>query len=234
MIQDCLTGTRGLTLPGSGCKPLFSVRQFHNPRDLFFLRSRRSVFNCMSSNRLTDDKYELITKRNWIAECQSLSPDRSLRLPTFSSSWESLTVLYLLSHIERVYWLTDDIHRRIAEMAYRYNYEGGWRNVQIALERYCQTPKEFHDWAMTIMSEEEFFGNIVRPARRLAEHIDFRLRDPHGPVRRPQRHRGYKDKGTYVPPHRRYRHLPSDETDERIDRRKNVGHPLLKENLDGG
>ena len=180
-----------------------------------------------TTHPLTNDKYELITKRNWIAECLSLSPNRSLRLPRISTSWEALRVLYLVSHLEKSYWVTDGVHRIVSEMAFRNNYEGEWRNVQIALEHYFQTPKQFYDWFITEHSSEDFFGNIARPSQRLAEYVDFKERDPHGPVRRPQRHRGYKDKGTYVPPHRRYRHLPSEEEDDREDRRPYIGHPLL-------
>jgi hypothetical protein len=134
-----------------------------------------------------------------------------------------------MSHLERTYWITDEIHRRIAQMAYRFNYEGEWRNVQIALEHYFQTPKEFYEWFITAHSSEDFFGNIARPAQRLAEYIDFKERDPHGPIRRPQRHRGYKDKGTYVPSHRSHRNLPSEEETSKEDRRPYIGHPLLHE-----
>jgi hypothetical protein len=134
-----------------------------------------------------------------------------------------------MSHLEQSYWLTDEIHRRIGNMAYRCCYEGEWRIVQEALERYFQTPKQYYEWFITHFSPEDFFGNIARPAQRLAEFIDFKERDPHGPVRRPQRHRGYKDKGTYVPPHCSHRNLPSEEEIETEDRRPFIGHPLLHE-----
>jgi hypothetical protein len=75
-----------------------------------------------------------------------------------------------MSHLERSYWITDETHRRIAQMAYRYHYEGGWRIVQIALEQYFQTPKKYYEWFITLFSPEDFFGNIARPAQRLAEH----------------------------------------------------------------
>lgn len=170
-------------------------------------------------------------KGAWIAECQSLQPDRSLRFPRISTAWDAFAALYLLSHLEASYWITDDIHRTIAQQAYHSNYEGEWEAVQEILEQYPHTPKEFYDAFLKRHSSDEFFGNLVKRANRLSRGISFKRRDPHGPIRWPQRHRGYNDKGTLRPPHQTVEPIPG-EVDlqlmpERIDRRKNVGHPLL-------
>lgn len=176
--------------------------------------------------RLTREDYSLMDD-DWIAECLSLQPDRSVRFPRFSTSWEALCVLYLTSHIESQFWKTDQIHRTVAQKAYAANYEGEWEVVQVILERYPRTPKEFYDIFLEFHSSEEFFGNLVPRSRRLSRGIGSKKRDPHGPVRRAQRHRGYKDKGTLRPPHQPAVVPPS--SDSKTDRRKKIQHPLLRE-----
>lgn len=179
-----------------------------------------------TTHRLVDENLNLIDD-DWIAECLSLEPDRSLSFPRTSTSWDALCVLYLLSHLESHYWITDEIHRKLAQQAYISNYEGEWENVQFILEQYPQTPKEFYDLFLKFHSPEEFFGNLVRRARRLSKGIRSKQRDPHGPVRKVQRHRGYRDKGTLRPPHQPVVDPPLRA--EKFDRRTKLGHPLLRE-----
>lgn len=176
---------------------------------------------------LTKEDYSLL-EDDWIAECLSLQPDRAIKLPRISTSWDALCVLYLVSHLESHYWITDDIHQRVANMAYRAKYEGEWRNVQEILEHYCQTPKDFYQQFIKSHSPEEFFGNLVPRARRFSRAIDNKKRDPHGPVLRVQRHRGYRDKGTLRPSHRPTVIPPYEETNLE-DRRSKIRHPLLRD-----
>lgn len=171
------------------------------------------------------DGISLREAREWIAECQSLQPDLSLSILNIGTSWDSLCLIYLLSHIADLYWITDDITRKIAQKAYLHNYEGEWSTVQEALEQRIQTPREFYKWFLQRRSPEEFFGNLQKKARRLLRIIRIKKRDPHGPVHYPQRKRGYRDKGTYVPPHRPRVEPP--EKSPRVDRRRMVRHPLL-------
>lgn len=179
----------------------------------------------MCNPSLTKDDYSLV-EDDWIAECQSLQPDRSLRFCSSGSSWDALCVLYLLSHLTTWYWITDDAHRVLAQKAYIANYEGEWEAVQVFLERYPQTPKEFYNIFLEFRAPEEFFGNLVPRAVKLLNGIRHKKRDPHGPVKRAQRHRGYRDKGTLRPSHRPPVIPP---TDDRVDRRLNIGHPLLND-----
>lgn len=179
-----------------------------------------------TTRRYTKEDYSLESD-DWIAECLSLGPERSLRFPRTTSSWDALCILYLVSHLESHYWMTDDIHRRIGQQAYAGNYEGEWKTVQEILEQYCQTPKEFFDIFLKFHSPEEFFGNLVPRARRLTRGIDNKKRDPHGPVRRTLRHRGFRDKGTLRPSHQRP--VVCSLTDNRLDRRKKIKHPLIYE-----
>lgn len=163
----------------------------------------------------------------WIAECQSLQPDRSLSFSTSGSSWDALCLVYLLSHLTHLYWLTEDITRVLAQKAYRGNYQGGWEEVQESLEQNLQSPEQFYDWFLRHHAPEEFFGNLRKRAKRLLKTMRSKRRDPHGPVVKRQRPRGYRDKGTYVPPHRPKVEPP--ESEPRVDRRKRVKHPLIYE-----
>lgn len=164
---------------------------------------------------------------DWIAECQSLQPDRTLGIRNIGTSWDSLCLIYILSHVGSLYWITDDILRRIAQKAYVANYEGEWKTVQDFLEQNPQTPEEFYNLFLKYRSPEEFFGNLKKRARRISLLIRFYKRDPHGPVSKSQRTRGYRDMGTYHPPHEYHGEPP--EKDEKLDLRKRVGHPLLKD-----
>lgn len=164
---------------------------------------------------------------DWIAECLSLEPDRTLGIRNIGSSWDALCLIYILTHVSSQFWITDDITRRIGQKAYAANYQGEWETVQDLLERNPQTPEEFYNIFILTHSPEEFFGNLKRRARRVCLLIRFMKRDPHGPVSYSQRTRGYKDKGTYHPPHEFHGEPP--EKVERLDRRKMIGHPLLKE-----
>lgn len=180
----------------------------------------------MSNPRLTKEDFSLLDS-DWIAECLSLQPDRAIRFPRTSSSWDALCVLYLVSHLESQYWKTDEIYRTMAQKAYVSNYDGEWKTVQEILEQYPQTPKEFYDIFLKFHSPEEFFGNLVPRARRLSRGIDSKKRDPHGPVLRSVRHRGYRDKGTLRPSHRPVVEPP--ERSAKLDYRKRIGHPLIRE-----
>lgn len=162
---------------------------------------------------------------DWIAECRSLQPDRSIQFSCIGSSWDALCLIYLLSHVADLPWFTDDITRRIAQKAYASNYEGGWETVQEVLELNPQTPEQFYEWFLLSRSPEEFFGNLRKRARRLLKLLRFKKRDPHGPVRKVNRPRGYRDKGTLRPPHRPPVVPPGE--GPKSDRRHLVGHPLL-------
>lgn len=179
------------------------------------------------SNREPDPQDIPLNVEDWIAECLSLQPDRSLDFSFIGTSWDALCLIYLLSHISNLYWITDDITRKIAQKAYLKNYQGGWEEVQDLLEQNLQTPEQFYQLFLLRHSPEEFFGNLQRRSLRLLQIVRYKKRDPRGTKKRTKRTRGYRDKGTYVPPHRSKVEPP--ESDPRIDRRKKVAHPLIYE-----
>jgi len=162
----------------------------------------------------------------WIAECQSLQPDRALTLIRIRTGWDALAVLFICSHLEATYWVTEKFHREAGQKAYAGCYEGEWKTVQAVLEQNPQTPQQFLDIFLKFHNPEEFFGNLKRYAQRILRWRGSVARDPHGPVRKSQRHRGYRDKGTLRPPHR-----PTVEPPEKIqreDRRLFIAHPLIR------
>jgi hypothetical protein len=187
------------------------------------------VYELLTPIREPDPKDIPIGDENWIAECQSLQPDRYIDFPVLTA-WDSLCLIYLLSHVSSLYWLTDEIHRRIAQKAYQSDYKGEWRTVQEILEQYPQTPEQFYLIFLRYKSPEEFFGNLKKRARRLLYLVRYKRREPSSHPRRTNRPRGYRDKGTLRPSHRPRVMPPEQEPKE--DRRKLIGHPLIHEEED--
>jgi len=166
--------------------------------------------------------------QDWMAECQSLDPDLSLVFRGPTSAWDCLCLLYLMSHVAGVYWLTEEITRQISQKAYQCDYQGEWEAVQFLLEQSISTPEEFYWKFIEVKSPEEFFGNLVPRAKRLSLGMKcFKRKPSRKPVNYPQRKRGYRDKGTYRPPHEFHGDPP--EKDQKLDRRGRVYHPLIRE-----
>lgn len=163
----------------------------------------------------------------WIAECQSLHPDLHLDINLNLSAWDSLVLLYILSHISSTYWITDNLIRKISQRAYQFNYEGEWKTVQDFLETELQNPKMFYDKFVEMRDPCEFYGNLKRRAYRILRIIRKKKREKSGKVIYPQRKRGYKDKGTLRPFHRPAIIPPYSE--DKVDRRLRVFHPLITE-----
>lgn len=168
---------------------------------------------------------------DWIAEVLSLQPDRTLSCRV-RSSWDSLALIYIISHVADLFWITDEIYRAIGQAAYVANYEGEWKTVQVFLEQNPQTPEEFYNLWCKFKSPDEFFGNLKKRAMRLHYIIKFKKRDPHGPITKAQRARGYRDKGTLRPSHQFHGDPP--EKGPHLDLRSKIGHPLLKEESKAG
>lgn len=142
------------------------------------------------------------------------------------TSWEALCLLYLSLHFN--YWETETIVRSISQRAYQFSYEGEWTTVQQFLEAQLHTPQQFESfWKDSGRPTEEFYGNLVPFAAKLEKRLNYRdtTLQRTGKVRRPQRKRGYADKGSRRLPHERHGDPP---VREKVDRRKLIlFHPLL-------
>lgn len=173
---------------------------------------------------------------NWIAERQSpysAPPGRSYEwFPRVETAREAQLVIFLSLHIPR--YESDRVIEHIAQLAYRYRYAGEWHRVQGFLESY-DTPEVFITEYLSGKSLDDFFGNFLRMCDRYIRYHRRSYRDiqQKGPVRRPNRKRGYSDKGTLRPNHQRGRSLP-DPRPLPEDRRSKVNHPLSKFSEVGG
>jgi hypothetical protein len=114
-------------------------------------------------------------------------------------------------------------------MAYSKNYEGEWANVQFFLEYEGLTAPKFEELYIERYGAHAFYGNFLRETLRNSRSIKVTDRNAVDtrPVKKKQFRRGYNDKGSLRLPHEFHGERPSAE--ERIDRRNNVAHPLLKE-----
>lgn len=169
---------------------------------------------------------------DWNAEILSRHPDHHFWISNLSSSWDCLAMIYILSHFGDFYWMTDTLYRKMSERAYVANYEGEWSIVQNFLEQYPQTPQQFYDLWLLYKSPEEFFGNLKKRAKRLSYGCHLKPNNPQGRrVRKPQRVRGYRDKGTLRLPHQYHGDPPVPEA-QKLDFRGRCGHPLLREKED--
>lgn len=166
------------------------------------------------------------------ADTSTLQSKRHLKLRyNLRTSFEGICLIYLASWFEP--WQTDDLYRAIAQRCYMLNYQGEWSEVQRLLEEPINNPQDFYNCFIKKHSPAEFFGNVVKVSIRV--EINLIYLDPEKPdrrkVRKPQRHRGYRDKGTYHYPHEKHGERP--EPSEREDRRKLVRHILLEEESRG-
>ena len=169
------------------------------------------------------------SKENNLAEpssAQSDPPLISLRAQ-FTKPWEALKLIYL--SIPYKAWETEVLIRTIAYRAYSNNYNGQWRIVQELLEAELQSTEQFLEIFLKYKSKEEYYGNLLHNIKKYEKY--FLLKVTQGtdnrPVKRPQRKRGYADKGSRRLPHEYHGDPPISR--EREDRRKKVYHPLLRE-----
>lgn len=103
--------------------------------------------------------------------------------------------------------LTYAIKEHISKMAYNNRYEGKWNVVQEILE--LNIPNAINPIVEVICkyhSTNEIFGNIVPLVGTMVRSFYFKKNyisviDDNRPVRRPQRRRGYNDKGSLRLPH---------------------------------
>jgi len=160
-----------------------------------------------------------------IAEFPSLHSDSPGELSrSISKSFQALEVIFLSTFFP--YWETDRLVRSIGEKCFRSNYQGQWRIVQEFLEQYQQSPIWFLEKFSQFFTTNVLFGNLKKGSERelrfLQRKTELRRKKP----RKPQRKRGYNDKGTLRPIHQYHGERPLK---EREDLRRRHNHPLLKD-----
>ena len=132
--------------------------------------------------------------------------------------------------LEDHYWKTDSAIRHLGNLAFKYKYEGEWGILQRFLEETTNT-QEFESLMLEIKyNKNDIYGNFKKSQDRWRktrlEKVPSVGLDKDKTVKKVFR-RGYDDKGTLRPSHKPP--LPGGEAIERIDRRKNINHPLLKQ-----
>lgn len=119
-----------------------------------------------------------------------------------------LAVLPLVCPSTRNYSCLHSLREHIAKMVDNYRHEGKWEIVGRILS--TTTSLQVYDSWMIIMENmtpNEWFGNFVPllvqalKSLRWRKVYQFVTEDPR-PVRKPQRKRGYNDKGSQRPPHK--------------------------------
>lgn len=128
-----------------------------------------------------------------------------------------LAVLPLVLPSTRNYFLIDNLRAHIGRMAENYNNEGLWTNVASLLER-TTSLDVYSTWTiiLNMMSTHDFFGNFLPEMERAIRSL--RVRTIHSsvmkdtrPIKKPQRKRGYHDKGSRRDPSQWLpRTIPSD------------------------
>lgn len=185
------------------------------------------------SKRLTDlEKMaieRLILKR--IADFESLYPDSTwfLNGPRPQKAFKCMALLGAVLKVtgRRDIQGSERIIRWISNLCYRHQYQGKWKQVQDLLENVL----DFSDYrsyiTSEIMSPNDYYGNLEKLI-----YCYLRLLEPkteganYGKIRRPQRKRGYNDKGNLRPSWMKRKVAVPD---DREDRRPLVLHPLVGE-----
>lgn len=169
---------------------------------------------------------------NWIAENPSLQPTIEIEfpdhqwLPHFSRAKEGI-LAYILS-LYLPFWHTDKLVTRLRDSCYFHQYEGEWAKLQDLLEQVPDLPT-FEENFTDYFSENDFFGNIIPEMEIFLRRNRFNktfhaYENDRRKAKRPIRYRGYRDKGTLRPYHRRGRNLPDPNPQK--DRRNRISHPM--------
>jgi hypothetical protein len=153
---------------------------------------------------------------------------RQVTVP-LTNAWSALAAIYI--GLEYEYWENEKLFRTISQKAYLNKYNGQWKTVQDFLEAEFQSPKQYQEAFILRFGPREYHGNLLPAIQRLREVLKFKasVERKEKPVKYPQFHRGYKDKGTLRLSHEKHG-IPDYSSDpERPDRRSLVYHPLLRD-----
>lgn len=143
-------------------------------------------------------------------------------------------LLYLITFQKEIpYWENEKIYRTLTNRAFLANYQGKWHLVQEILELENPTLETvYQKWTEkggSFRSFQSLFKKVI-----LKEEYYRSPLDPTLIVVRPQRKRGYDDKGSSRLNHEHHG-IPGKEDfgepgekTERIDRRNKVAHPLIE------
>lgn len=132
----------------------------------------------------------------------------------FESAYLALNASILLPFLGFNSITEEKLRNQLNKIAYQKNYQGYWKLVSTLVETEPYVPARVLEKAIEKIGTNAFFGNHLKSMRRIKNNmIAFNPYEPsNAPVRKPQRKRGYNDKG----------HLP-------LKHLTPIGHPLKKE-----
>lgn len=177
---------------------------------------------------LTIQSQKLQPFRKKVAECASLYSSPSLRA-TYKTPMEAITLIIAVSDLlpARQEYIKYKLKEEMAARCYKNNYQGKWSIVQEFLELKNDYLYNQFILLQRHFSNQDIFGNILQLVDKIAPTIKLVEDRPNKrPVKRPQRRRGYNDKGTLRFSHERHSAWTwTGENPERIDRRDKVSAP---------
>jgi hypothetical protein len=163
-----------------------------------------------------------------VAEFTPRCPDPVFKIK-YEGAYEALGAILIVSIIihTREQYLRYEFHEKVAEEAYRNNYQGKWKQVQELLELENMNFNSYFNWFLENFSKEDIYGNIVPLINRIIKTIKVTNRKFRKPrVRYPEYRRGYRDKGTLRFPHEIHSDWTfSGENPYREDRRNSISSP---------
>lgn len=180
----------------------------------------------MNFNAIFNETWKLLGDHvKNIAQRSSLCPEIPMRLwvkgEYLRNAREALAVLAVLPLAlpgTRNYFLMSDLREHIAKMAENYNLEGDWKIVGEILQ--SQTSLEVYGtWNILLskMSTQDWFGNFSKELVRATRALKYQKSQPSvsedtRPYQKPQRKRGYDDKGSRADPSRWLPRVPRSST----------------------
>lgn len=199
--------------------------------DFDFLRKDENIMQLSDSqlDYIQKKKFQLDTQMKRVRTPVILSrPFEEYKVSPLTAR-NGIKILLMLTATEAPFWETERIYFQLGQRAYLSQYKSLWNHVQGLLELKSQTFIEMIKYFL------EHIGNF----NDLSNYLDGRLRVKakyytsvldKRPIRYPQRKRGYDDKGSRRLPHEYHgEDLTQEYKEERIDRRQNINHPMLKE-----
>lgn len=123
--------------------------------------------------------------------------DWSFPQVVFESAYLSLNASILLPFLGLNSIQEEKLRNQLLKTAWARNFEGYWTLVAQLVQIEPYKPAKILEQAITALGTNAFFGNHIRSMKRIYKNMI--VRNPYAPstapVRKPQRKRGYNDKG---------------------------------------
>lgn len=172
---------------------------------------------------------KLYEAQNKVAEYTSLYSDTKLRI-CYTTAYEAIVAYLIAVYVgssSREEYVLYKFTEEMASRCYKNNYQGKWELVQDFIELQPHTLYNILEFLEDHFSYCDLYGNILPLVEKLAKSLKVgRQRPNNGRVKKPQRRRGYNDKGTLRLNHEHHSLWTwSGPNEERLDRRSKISYP---------